>query len=271
MGVDGVVLGCPPGGRGQELGTVVTSENVDRFARQAHEARDHGLACEWVYPDWNLIEKTIDDPRCLNTVRKLFDALAEHGLSDLLVSCGLRNLEALSAADRATYKRRFAEHLDMLYRHAEPLGLHLCLHTSLMPWVYLRDVEAWDRWFREFPCEANSIVLCLGCTESAGLDALELIGKWNPRIRAVHVRNVVGRFENRTHEDVRLDGGTLALPPVFDKLARLDFRGAVIPEHFPELPCAEGLSVSRAFALGYTRALIQVQRTSLSDREESHP
>ncbi len=76
---------------------------------------------------------------------------------------------------------------------------------------------------------------------------------------------------DRVTLDVRLDGGTLALPPVFEKLARLDYQGAVIPEHFPDFPCAEGLSVSRAFALGYTRALIQAHRTPSSDQEGSHP
>ncbi len=257
MGVDGVVLGCAPGVYGDELGTVVTPENVSVFAEEAKKARDCGLVCECIYPDWNLIEKTIDDPGYMDTVMALFDKLSKHGLRDLFVSCGLRKLDTLSRTERKTYEKRFVEHLGRMYEHAEPLGLHICLHSSLMPWVYLRDVEAWDRWLSRFPMEANSIVLCLGCTESAGLDAPELIERWHARIRAVHVRNVVGRFKDRSHKDVRIDCGTLSLPPVFEKLYRVGFQGSIIPEHFPELPCTDGLLVSQAFALGHCRALIQ--------------
>ena len=262
MGVDGVVLGCAPGIRGEELGTVITTENVDHFGQLAQKARDHGLVCECIYPDWNLIEKTIDNPTYLDTVKELFDELSKHGLTDLFLSCGLRDLDSLSQTERETYERRFVEHLGRLYQHAEPLGIRISLHSSLMPWIYLRDVDAWDRWFRDFPNRSNNILLCLGCTESAGLDALELIEKWGPRIRAVHVRNIVGRFKDRSHKDVRPDRGTLDLPSVFRELARLDFQGAVIPEHFPGFPCADGLSMGRAFALGHCRALIQACRNS---------
>ncbi len=257
MGVEAVVLGCAPGVYGDELGTTVTPENIGAFAQQARKARDCGLVCQSIYPDWNLIEKTIDRPGYLDTVMVLFDELSKHGLTDLFVSCGLRDLDALCQAERKTYEKRFVEHLDRIYEHAEQLGLHVCLHSSLMPWIYLQNVDAWDRWLGEFPVEANSIVLCLGCTESAGLDAVELIGKWHRRIRAVHVRNVVGRFEDRSHKDVRLDCGTLDLPPVFEKLSRVGFQGSIIPEHFPEFPCTDGPLVSQAFALGYCRALIQ--------------
>ena len=260
MGVDGVVLGCAPGVQGEELGTVITTENVNHFGQLAREARDHGMVCESVYPDWNLIEKTIDDPAYLGAVKVVFDRLAEHGLTDLLISCGLRSLDALSEDQRNTYERRFVNHLGELYRHAESLGLRLCLHTSLMPWIYLNSVNAWDQWFRQFPTQANCIVLCLGCAESAKLDSQNLIEKWRERIRAVHVRNIEGRFDDRSHEDVRLDSGALDLPGVFECLARVDYQWAIIPEHFPEFPCDEGMLVSQAFALGYCRALIQKER-----------
>jgi D-mannonate dehydratase len=267
MGLDGVILGCAPGVQGEELGTVITAENVDHFGRLAQEARDHGMVCESIYPDWNLVEKTIDDPDYLATVKSLFDGLARHGLTDLLISCGLRDLDALSEDHRNAYEHRFATHLAELYEHAESLGLRLCLHTSLMPWIYLNDIDAWDHWFQRFPTQANCIVLCLGCAESAGLDALRLVEKWHRRIRAVHVRNVEGRFHDSSHKDVRLDHGKLALPRAFESLARVDFQGAIIPEHFPEFPCTDGLLVSRAFALGYCRALIQAYRDGSCEEE----
>lgn len=260
MGVDGVVLGCAPGVYGDEFGTVITPENVEQFGRQARKARDHGLVCECVYPDWNLIEKTIDNPTYLDTAKRLFDELSEHGLRDLFVSCGLRDLDTLPRPERTQYERRFVEHLTCLYEHADTLGLHLCLHSSLMPWIYLRDVDAWDRWLSECPMEANSMILCLGCTESARLDASELIERWHRRIRAVHVRNVVGRFEDRSHKDVRLDSGTLNLPRVFRTLARLDFQGSIIPEHFPTFPCQDGSLAGKVFSIGYCRGLIQAFR-----------
>ena len=269
MGVDGVVLGCAPGVRGEELGTVITPDSICRFAEEAEKAREHGLVCECSNPDWNLIEKTSDDPGYMDTVMALFDGLSKHGLTDLFVSCGLRNLDPLSRTERKTYEKRFVEHLGRMYEHAEQLGLHICLHSSLMPWVYLRDVDAWDRWLSDFPMEANSIVLCLGCTESAGLDAVELIERWHGRVRAVHVRNVVGRFKNKSHKDVRIDCGTLSLPPVFQKLHRVGFQGSIIPEHFPEFPCTDGLLASQAFAIGYCRALMQACQSS-SHNQDNH-
>ena len=260
MGVEGVILGRAPGVEGDELGTVVTAANVDQFGQLAQEARDEGLVCNSIYPDWHLVEKTIDDASYLDSVKSVLDGLASHGLTDLLVSCGLRDLGALSQEDRHQYESRFVTTLGELYEHAEPLGLRLCLHTSLMPWIYLNDAAAWDRWFQRFATGANCMVLCLGCTESAELDAQNLIRKWRQRVRAVHVRNVQGRFCDRSHRDVRLDEGRLSLPRVFASLSEVGYRGAIIPEHFPELPCSGGRLASRAFALGYCRALIQSHR-----------
>ena len=82
---------------------------------------------------------------------------------------------------------------------------------------------------------------------------------------SVHVRNVVGRFEDRSHQDVRLDSGTLDLPRVFRTLARLDFQGWIIPEHFPTFPCQEGSLAGRAFSVGYCRGLIQASRHGSRD------
>ena len=148
MGVESVVLGCAPGVHGEELGTVVTPENLGVFAEEAEKARSCGLVCRCIYPDWNLVEKTIDDPDYMDVVMELLDGLSKHGLIDLFVSCGLRRLDMLSRAEREAYTERFIEHLGQIYEHAEQSGLHICLHSSLMPWIYLRDVPAWDRWLR---------------------------------------------------------------------------------------------------------------------------
>lgn len=257
MGVDGVVLGHAPGVYGDELGTVVDLNNLQSIVDQAARARDCGLVCQSIYPDWNLVEKMIDDPSYVDSVLALCDELAKHGLVDIFVSCGLRDVQNLGADEQREYEQRFVENLGRIYQHLEQLGMHLCLHASLMPWIVLRDVAAWDRWHAMFPSTANAMILCLGCTESAGLCAVERIEHWRTRIRAVHVRNVQGSFAERSHQDVRLDCGSLDLPPVFDQLRKVNFQGSIIPEHFPEFPCELGLLVSKAFALGYCRAMMQ--------------
>lgn len=257
MGVDGVVLGHAPGVYGDELGTVVNRDNLQVFVEQASRARDCGLVCQSIYPDWNLVEKTINEPTYVDQVLPLLDELATHGLVDIFVSCGLRNIKDLTNDDRRTYESRFVANLTRIYEHAEQLGLHVCLHASLMPWIFLRDVAAWDRWHRMIPLNSNAMILCLGCVASAGIPAVERVERWHTRIRAVHVRNVQGSFADRTHRDVRVDCGILELPPVFAALKRIGFQGSVIPEHFPEFPCEQGLQTSKAFSLGYCRALMQ--------------
>lgn len=257
MGVDGVVLGHAPGVHGDELGTIVDRENLSEFVEQAARARDCGLVCQSIYPDWNLVEKTINDPAYVDTVLALSDDLVKHGLTDVFVSCGLRDLENLGSDERREYEKRFIQNLARIYEHADEIGMHICLHASLMPWIYLRDVTAWEQWLARFPHAANAMILCLGCTESAGVSALERIEAWHSRIRAVHVRNVKGRFAELSHKDVRLDCGTLDLPPVFERLKKVNFQGSIIPEHFPEFPGEQGMLTSKSFALGYCRALIQ--------------
>lgn len=257
MGVDGIVLGHSPGVHGDEVGTVVNRDNLPVFIQQAERARDCGLVCQSIYPDWNLVEKTIDDPSYVDQVLALCDELASHGLIDLFVSCGLRNVESLSHEERQIYEKRFVANLTRIYEHAEPLGLHVCLHASLMPWIFLRDVAAWDRWHERIPLKSNAMILCLGCVASAGISATERVERWHSRVRAVHVRNVQGNFADRSHRDMRVDCGILELPPVFVKLKEIGFQGSIIPEHFPDFPGDQGFQSSKAFALGYCRALMQ--------------
>lgn len=249
MGLDGAAVGCS-----------VTPEGIASLAAQVTQARDCGLRCDAAGADWNLIEKTIDDPGLMSEVMALLDEMAKLGMSDLMISCGLKKLDTLSEADRRTYETRYVEHLGQMYERGQGLGLHVCLHTSVAPGIYLDSVSAVDRWLREFAMEANSLLLCVGCTESAGLDTLAMIDRWLPRIRIVHVRNVVGRYADGSAKDVRLDSGALDLPQVFRKLASVGFQGTVMPEHFPEFPCDNGRTVSQAFSLGYCRALIQAVR-----------
>jgi len=253
MGVDAAVVSCP-----------ATSEGIKALPGQVMKARDAGLVCECVGSDWDLVEKTIAAPGLMDTVIAMLDEMATLALLDLVVSCGLTKLEELSSDERDTYQTRYVEHLGRMYRHAQELGLHVCLHTSVMPGLYLNDVAAWDRWLERFPMEANSILLCVGCTRSAGLDTLELIDHWLDRIRVVHIRNVVGRFDEGTARDVRVDNGELDLVSVFEKLDAVGFEGAVMPEHFPKFPCDNGTVVSQGFSLGYCRALMQA---ALSRRE----
>lgn len=246
MGLDGVVLCCK-----------ATPGDIGALAEQARKAQDYGLKVEAVMPEWGLIEQTIQDPDHVDNVLALLDEMARLGLSDLHTSCGLTLLDSLSEDRRRTYRSLYSQHLGQIYERATALGLYVGLHHTLRPGIHLGSVDVVDQWLARFPMDANAILLCVGCTESAGLDTLALIDKWLPRIRAVHIRNVVGSFADDTARDVRLDSGTLDMPSVFRKLAAVGYDGPVMPEHFPELPCDNGRTVSQAFALGHCRALIQ--------------
>jgi len=246
LGVDGVCPECR-----------LNRESIKGLAARARRARDAGLACNWVGAEWNLVERTIDDPVLLDTAIELLEEMPKAGISDMLVSCGLRKLSEMSEEDRKTYETRYVKHLGVLYARAQDLGVHVLMHTSLMPGIYLDSVDAWERWIDVFAMESNGILLCTGCTELAGADAGELIDRWLPRIRAIHVRGVTGRFADGSDTEVRLDAGMFDAQALFEKLRAVGYAGPVIPEHFPELPCENSAAVGEAFALGYCRALIQ--------------
>jgi len=251
MGVESAVVSCP-----------ATPDGIKALAGQVKRARDAGLVCDCVGSDWVLIEKTIDDPALMDTVMAMLDEMSALGLSDLMISCGLKKFEDFPNDERNTYETRYVEHVGRMYERAQELGLHVCLHSSVMPGLFLKDVPTWDEWLARFPMEANSILLCVGCTQSAGLDTLELIDHWLDRIRVVHIRNVVGSFKDGTAKDVRIDSGELDLVSVFKKLDAVGFQGAVMPEHFPQFPCDNGTIVSQGFSLGYCRAMMQAAASS---------
>lgn len=246
MGVESVAVGCK-----------MDHESIAALADQVHRAREQGLECDYVGTDWNMIEKTIDDPSLVDTVLFLLDTMAEHGLTDLMVSCGLKRIDTMPDDERRTYTTRYVDHMARIYARADELGRHVDLHSSIMPGIFLDSVEAWDRWFERFPAKSNAMLLCVGCTQSAELETQPLIDRWFDRIRVVHMRNVTGAFRTGDARDVRIDSGALDLPSVFGKLAAASYKGAVMPEHFPEFPCENGMVVSQGFSLGYCRGLIQ--------------
>lgn len=73
----------------------------------------------------------------------------------------------------------------------------------------------------------------------------------------IHVRGVTGRFTDGSDGEVRVDAGTLDIPVLFERLRAAGYGAAVIPEHFPELPCENSAAAGEAFALGHCRALIR--------------
>ena len=64
LGVDGVCSECE-----------LSHESIRGLAGRVREARDCGLTCEWVGPDWNLIEKTIHDASLLNVAVELLEEM----------------------------------------------------------------------------------------------------------------------------------------------------------------------------------------------------
>jgi mannonate dehydratase len=150
---------------------------------------------------------------------------------------------------------------------AEEAGVRLALHPSdpQVPALagiarIMRSSEAYDRLFAEVPSRANAMTFCQGCFAQI-LDAEQLYPAilhfgTAGRIALVHFRNVEGRLEN--FREMYWDEGKVDNRQAMRAYREAGYNGYFVIDHFPHMPSdTKQGHQARAFAIGYTRAMIQ--------------
>jgi mannonate dehydratase len=156
---------------------------------------------------------------------------------------------------------------------AEEYGVKMGMHPAdpQVPALFgvaqiIRSEEAYKRLLAIVPSASNGITFCLGCFAQM-LDAddvyksIEYFGS-QKKIFLVHFRNVKGNAENFV--ETYWDEGKIDMLRAMRAFHDAGFEGCLIPDHAPH---ATGDTKwghrSRAFAIGYMKALMQAVTASV--------
>ena len=99
---------------------------------------------------------------------------------------------------------------------------------------------------------------CLGSiqemTDGDSYESLEQYAS-QEKIAYVHFRNVKGKVPD--YHEVFVDEGDLDMIRCLKILKKHNYQGLIIPDHTPQMTCDAPWHAGMAYALGYTRAIIQ--------------
>jgi mannonate dehydratase len=163
--------------------------------------------------------------------------------------------------------------LDQILPVAEDAGIRLALHPDDPPLPVLRGQpriiishDALQRAVDLAPSPMNGICYCQGSLYPAGEDPVEGILRLGDFIHFVHFRNVVGRGE-RFRESFH-DNGDIDMPAVMRALHRINYQGAIRPDHAPSLAGESNETpgyemLGRLHAAGYIKGLMQATCVSI--------
>jgi sugar phosphate isomerase/epimerase len=139
--------------------------------------------------------------------------------------------------------------------HARQAGTKLATHSPWPPAKGLWGARAYDSLFDAVPAPENGMIFCFGCMAMRGDDVRDVLPRFIDRTFMVHVRDVVIHADGQVDEvfpgdgDVRPDTA-IAL------LHELGYRGAIAPEHLPNVFGERKNEIAMAFAVGYCRAAL---------------
>ena len=149
---------------------------------------------------------------------------------------------------------------------AEAAGIRLALHPDDPPMSPLCGLEriadsvaSFERVMAMSASPANAITFCVGCFAELGIDVVELVGRFAPRVPYVHVRNISGTPEDFV--ETFPDDGQVDLAALFGRLHDLRFDGFLRVDHAPRLAIDPGTAEmgyglpGHIFSLGYLRGL----------------
>ena len=145
---------------------------------------------------------------------------------------------------------------------AEEAGVRLALHPDDPPIDeplggaarIVTSSENYKRIFDLVPSDSNAMLFCQGCFAEMGIDVLEAIRYFGSRkkICMVHFRNIRG--DPYRFEEVFIDEGDTDMLRAMQAYHEVGFRGPFLVDHTPTIPQS---IASRAYAIGYIRAMIQ--------------
>lgn len=145
---------------------------------------------------------------------------------------------------------------------AEEAGVMLALHPDDPPMPMLRGTprlvyqpELYQKVLDLVPSPCNGIDFCMGSiqemTNGNIYDALEQYTSQG-KVAYTHVRNVRGKVPNYT--EVFVDDGDIDIHRTLEILHKHHFDGVLIPDHTPQIACADPWHAGMAYALGFIKA-----------------
>ena len=147
---------------------------------------------------------------------------------------------------------------------AEQAGVRMAMHHHDPPteWLagearILSSFEGMKRMIEEVDSPMNGFNICQGTvTEQAGTDVLALIRYFGERdrINHVHCRNVKGSVP--VFDESFIDDGDVDMYEALKVYRQVGYRFMLNPDHYPAMAGDENGRASRAFALGYIKALL---------------
>jgi len=146
---------------------------------------------------------------------------------------------------------------------AEEAGVMLAAHPDDPPMPVVRNTprlvyqpSMYQKLLDLQPSKSNTLEFCLGSiAEMTEGDIYEATDTYAEHIGYVHFRNVKGKVPE--YKEVFIDEGDVDMIRILRILKNKNFEGVLIPDHTPQMSCEGSWYAGMAYALGYTKALIQ--------------
>ncbi len=287
LGVDGIsITGLP---------VVYDNLNVNeelKKKKELIESYDMKLYdVRWSVPDWRAITNGLENREaqidlCCNAIRCIGDSgvpfigytflsIGHFRTTSTTGRGGAKyssfNIEEFEQKDKeqsvmGITKERLWNNLEYFLKRvipvAEESGVRLALHPDDPPIDVplggsariITSPESYKRVFELVPGESNAMLFCQGCFAEMGVnvfDAIRYFGLQN-KICMVHFRNIRG--EPYKFEEVFIDEGDIDMFLAMKAYKEIGFNGPFLVDHVPSLDL---YLASRAYAIGYIRAMIQ--------------
>ena len=146
---------------------------------------------------------------------------------------------------------------------AEEAGVMLAAHPDDPPMPVVRNTprlvyqpSMYQKLLDLKPSRSNTLEFCLGSiAEMTEGDIYEATDTYSEHIGYVHFRNVKGKVPE--YKEVFIDEGDVDMIRILRILKNKNFDGVLIPDHTPQMSCEGSWYAGMAYALGFTKALIQ--------------
>jgi sugar phosphate isomerase/epimerase len=144
-----------------------------------------------------------------------------------------------------------------LMAQADECGVKVALHTVAMParnmlWNY----RAVERLMKDVPSPGNGVCFCVGnFWNSEGNRMYDVLRRLGEKVFYVHLRSTKVHLGETPFW---FDSGGPDFAEVVRVLREINYQGDVRSEHMPEVVGENRTDIGTAWAIGYTKALLQV-------------
>ncbi|MDP9469689.1 MAG: sugar phosphate isomerase/epimerase [Chloroflexota bacterium] len=201
--------------------------------------------------DW--VEDTPAGRESFEVFARHLDAAGEAGLPCVTLHPPLDG--ARSPEETAEQFRLNCEFYARASERARQAGTKLATHSPWPPAKGLWGAREYDSLFDAVPAPENGMIFCFGCLAMSGDDVREVMPRFIDRTFMVHVRDVVIHPDGRVDE-VFPGTGQVGPDTAIKLLHELGYRGAIAPEHLPQVFGERKNEIAMAWAVGYCRAAL---------------